>query len=216
MGKIEAILFDLDGVLVDTAKFHYQGWKRLADEIGIPFDEKANEKLKGVDRQNSLRLLVKKELPEDEMNRLCDRKNGYYLELVSTLKPEDLLPGVLRLLDEIDAAGLKKAVCSSSKNTKTILEKTGLNKRFRAIVDGNDLHKGKPDPEIFLLGAERLKVRPEVCLVVEDAEVGVESGLRAGMYVLGIGDKTQLGKADLVTKDLSKITLEQILEIAKR
>lgn len=215
MIDIKAVLFDLDGVLVDTAKFHYQGWKRLADELDIPFDEKANERLKGVDRRNSLLRLVGHPLPEDEIQKLCDRKNGYYVALISTLTPSDLLPGVPELLDDLDKEGFKKAICSSSKNAKAILEKVGITGRFDAVVDGNDLTRGKPDPQIFLLGAERLKMEPSQCVVVEDAEVGIEAARCAGMLAVGVGNPESLSKANLILSDLKGTSAQTFLKLAQ-
>jgi len=211
----KAVIFDLDGVIVDTALFHYKGWKRLADELKVPFDEQANEKLRGVPRRESLLAMLGYNPGEAKSKEYTDRQNAYSLEMVNTLKPADTLPGVLPILDGLKKDGYKIAVASSSKNAKLVLKLIGLDKAFHAVVDGNDIVKGKPDPELFLKAAARLKVEPVNCLVVEDAESGIDAAIAAGMHALGLGKPDYLPRAERVVSGLDKIdvaAMERMLE----
>lgn len=188
--KTEAVIFDLDGVIVATDDCHYRAWKRLTGEEGIYFDAEINRRLRGVGRMDSLAIILEKAertyYPE-EIKALADRKNAYYRQFVQELTPDCILPGVMVILTELRKKGIKIAVGSSSKNTPLILERIGLKDYFDVVVDGNDLTKSKPDPEVFLLAAERLPVAPSHCVVVEDADAGVEAALAAGMRVIGVG-----------------------------
>ncbi len=218
---IHAILFDLDGVITDTAEYHYRAWQELADAEGIPFDRAANEKLRGVSRRESLRLLLNGRTitPEQEEAWLA-RKNRRYQELLQQLTPADLLSGVAALLDEIRQAGLKTAIVSASHNTPTVLDRLQIADRFDVVIAGPEANAGpgrnrpKPAPDLFLLAAERLGVAPWACLVVEDAESGVEGARQAGMVTVGLGPTERVGAADLVLPNLAGVTLAQLLYAA--
>ncbi len=202
-----AIIFDLDGVLVDTAKLHYKAWKQLADEIAIPFDEAANEGLKGVSRMDSLKILLggRKHFPSEEMVELTERKNQYYLKYVETLSQKDLLPGALDILAIVRYKGLKTALASASRNAKNIINRVGILSFFDVVVDGNDIVNGKPDPELFLKTSEYLEIVPSHCVVIEDAAVGIQAAKRAGMYAIGIGKPEILEEADMVIRHLDEL-----------
>ena len=210
--KLKAAIFDLDGVLVDTAKYHYEAWKKIADELNIPFDPEKNEALKGLSRRDSLDALLSlgnKTYSETEKDKLCDQKNEYYLESIRQVSPKDLLPGVDELLLELKEKKIPLAIGSSSKNARVIIEKLGIKNYFTAIVDGNDLTKAKPDPQVYLLAGEDLKVRPESCVVFEDGYVGIVAAKRAGMVAVGLGSVQTLKEADYYfenLKDTKKIT----------
>jgi beta-phosphoglucomutase len=211
-----AVIFDLDGVIVSTDEFHYQGWQRLADEEGVYFDRQINERLRGVSRMASLEILLEKSrrvYSDDEKGGLAARKNGYYRELLKQLSPADILPGAMEVMDELKRRGVKVAVGSSSRNSPTILERIGLGEYFDATSDGNDISKSKPDPEVFLIAAERLGVPPGECLVVEDAEAGVEAALRGGMKALGVGFAAGDDRAHRTAKDLASISVDEMLAI---
>ncbi len=185
-----AVIFDLDGVIVSTDDCHYRAWKRMADEEGIYFDEVINQRLRGVSRMDSLEIILEKATrtySPDEKKKLADRKNGYYRQLIQELTPDRILPGVMSILEGLRKEGFKVAVGSSSKNAPLILERIGLKETFDVVVGGNDITKSKPDPEVFLLAAERLKVDPAHCVVVEDADAGIEAALAADMRVIGVG-----------------------------
>jgi len=213
MDTKKAVIFDLDGVIVDTAVFHYQGWKRLADELNVPFDVQANEKLRGVPRRESLLALLGYNPGEEKIKEYTDRKNQYYLELVSTLKPGNLLPGAGELLKGLRQAGFKVALASSSKNAKLVLGKIGIAAAFDAIVDGNEIIHGKPAPELFIKAGWKLNVEPVNCLVVEDAESGIEAGIAAGMHTLGVGNPASLSRAERVVSSLAEIDVEGVREL---
>ena len=199
--KYKACLFDLDGVLVDTAIYHFQAWKNLGKNFDYELTEEQNEKLKGISRVASLdRILTfaQKEASQEEKNKWLIEKNENYLELISNMNPSEILPGVLDFLQEIKAQGYLIALGSASKNAEVILRKTGLISWFDAIIDGNHVQKSKPDPEVFLKGADALGVSPENCIVFEDASAGIEAAKRAGMKAIGIGDPSILEGADQV------------------
>ncbi|MFH0952874.1 MAG: beta-phosphoglucomutase [Verrucomicrobiota bacterium] len=207
----KGVIFDLDGVIVNTAKYHYLGWKRLADELGVPFDEKKNERLKGVSRRDSLILLLGYTPDEGKIQEWCDRKNGYYLDFISKIDRGDLLPGALELIQEIrNAPGWKQAIASASKNTKLILKRLDIASLFDTIVDGHDFERTKPDPEVFVKAAARLHLPPERLVVVEDAEAGVRAAKAAGMLAIGLGRPDVLKQADLVVSDLAHVRLARI------
>ena len=215
--SINAFLFDLDGVIVDTAIYHYQAWKRLANELGFDISEEFNEGLKGVSRTDSLDLILAHgglSLPDEKKTELATQKNEWYLELVSRMTPNDILPGVPAFFAQVRQAGLKTALGSVSKNAPMILARIGMTDAFDAIIDGNKISKGKPDPEVFTKGAEELGVSAAECVVFEDAVAGVEAGKRAGMFVVGIGTPDVLTKADMVALSLEKLTVEEILKQA--
>ena len=197
---IKAVIFDLDGVLVSTDKMHYRAWKKIADEMGIPFDEFVNNRLRGVSRMESLEIILEKytgnPLSQKEKEELAQRKNEYYRELLSSMTPDDVMSDVRDTFMMIKAKGYKVAIGSSSKNTKYILERIGLIDEFDAISDGTNITKSKPDPEVFLKAAEYVDEKPEDCLVVEDAEAGIDAGIAAGMRTAAIGEAIYCGKSD--------------------
>ncbi len=185
---LKAVIFDLDGVITDTAEYHYRAWKRLADEEGLPFTRADNEQLRGVSRRESLRRLLKgRELPEPRMQELMARKNGYYRASLEQVTPDDLLPGVTRLLDALDRANIRYAVASASRNAPDVVERLGIAGRLAALVDGSSVTRQKPAPDLFRCAAARLGVAPAECLVVEDAAAGIEAALAAGMPALALG-----------------------------
>lgn len=209
MKKEIAFIFDLDGVIVDTAKYHYLAWRNLANTLGFDFTEAQNELLKGVSRVKSLEILLsigKVNLSEEKKQVLLLQKNKEYLEYVNKMTSEEILPGVNDLLNFLEINDIKYALGSASKNAPLILGKVGLLNRFTAIVDGNDVSKAKPDPEVFLIGAKKLGINPENCVVVEDAIAGIEAANAAKMISIGIGDANVLNEADYVFKDMTAIT----------
>ncbi|MDD3721048.1 MAG: beta-phosphoglucomutase [Lutibacter sp.] len=209
MKKELAFIFDLDGVIVDTAKYHYLAWRNLANVLGFDFTEEQNELLKGVSRVKSLEILLsigKVNLSEAKKQEFLLQKNKEYLEYVNKMTSEEILPGVNDLLNFLELNDIKYALGSASKNAPLILEKVGLLNRFTAIVDGNDVSKAKPDPEVFLIGAKKLEMKPENCVVVEDAIAGIQAANAAKMISIGIGDTNVLHEADYVFKDLTAIT----------
>ncbi|MBP1668041.1 MAG: Beta-phosphoglucomutase [Bacteroidetes bacterium] len=211
---IRAVIFDLDGVIVSTDEFHYQGWQRLADEEGIYFDRKTNERLRGVSRLESLEIILEKadrNYSREEKAEMAERKNNYYRDLLHTLTPDDVFPGVMEMLKELKEKGIKIAIGSSSKNTPSILQKIGMESSFDAVSDGNQIKRSKPDPEVFLLAASKLQIPPGQCLVVEDADAGVEAAINAGMKCLAVGSASANPKAHLRANNLNEITVEQIL-----
>ena len=186
---IKAVIFDLDGVIVSTDDCHYEAWKKLADEEGIYFDRKINDRLRGVSRMASLEIVLErseKVYTDKEKAELAERKNNYYKEFIKKLTPNDILAGVMENLEELKKNGIKIAIGSSSKNTPIILKQIGLDTYFDAVSDGNNITKSKPDPEVFLKAAEMLKIPPENCLIVEDADAGIEAGKCAGMNTLSV------------------------------
>ncbi|GAO29483.1 beta-phosphoglucomutase [Geofilum rubicundum] len=210
---IKACLFDLDGVIVDTAKYHFIAWKQLAREMGFDFTEQDNERLKGVSRMASLDILLEiggVTKTEQEKEELAHRKNEHYVSFITQMKPDEILPGAREFLLACKDAGLATALGSASKNAMTILNRLELNDLFDAIIDGTHTSKAKPDPEVFLKGAEALAADPENCVVFEDAEAGVEAALAAGMYCVGIGSSEVLNKAHLIIEGLHQMTLDQL------
>lgn len=206
--KIEAVIFDLDGVIVSTDECHYRAWKKTADEEGIYFDRKINDRLRGVSRMDSLEIVLERAerlYTDEEKVELAERKNNYYKEYIKKLTKDDILNGVNENLAELKENGIKVAIGSSSKNTPDILKYIGLDNYFDAVSDGNNITKSKPDPEVFLKAADMLGVPYEKCLVVEDADSGIEAGKRAGMYTLAVNNAKG---ADYSLADLSagKIT----------
>ncbi len=205
---IQAFIFDLDGVLTDTAEYHFLAWKQLATQLGIEFSRADNELLKGVDRMGSLELILQlgqKQLSLDDKLMLAEQKNAEYLKLVETMSPADLFPGVLPLFSSLKAAGVKTALASASKNAALVLQKLCIPDLFDYVADSNLIKNGKPDPEIFLTCAQALGVAPELCIGVEDAPAGVTAIKAAGMYALGIGEAHALTQADLVIPAISAL-----------
>ena len=212
----KGFIFDLDGVIVDTAKYHFLAWRNLANSLGFEFTEAHNELLKGVSRVRSLEILLKignVELTDNEKQTLLVKKNTEYLQYVNKMTADEILPGIIELLAFLDKNNIKYVLGSASKNAPLILEKVGLLNRFTAIVDGNDVSKAKPDPEVFLIGAKKLNMKPEDCIVVEDAIAGVEAANAAKMMSIGIGDAKLLSEANYVLADTSDFTTEFIKKI---
>jgi beta-phosphoglucomutase len=210
---IKACIFDLDGVIVDTAHYHFVAWQRLARELGITFTEKENERLKGVSRMRSLEIILEIggiELSEEEKEKLALRKNGWFVEYINAIKPEEVFSGVPELLQSIRSKGIKVGLASSSKNADTVLRLLGIGNMFDAIVDGTMIVNTKPDPEIFLLAASKLGVVPSDCVVFEDAEAGVEAAIAAGMKCVGVGLPGQLSTANEVVRNTADFQLADL------
>lgn len=216
MTTIKACIFDLDGVIVDTAIYHYKAWKRLANSMGFDFTEHQNEQLKGVSRVRSLELIlgwggITKTAAEQEA--LATQKNTWYVDMISHMQPDEILPGAREFVQACRDAGIKTALGSASKNSTMILEKINMVSLFDAVIDGNKVSKAKPDPEVFLKGAEAVGVNPAQCVVFEDAIAGIEAALAGGMKAVGIGSADVLGEADLVISGLNEMTLGKLTEL---
>lgn len=215
MPTVQACLFDLDGVIVDTAQYHYLAWRQLANQLGFDLTLEQNELLKGISRMESLDIILEiggVKLDEAEKTKLATEKNLRYLELCKQITPDDALPGVRDFLDELRADSIKVGLGSASKNAKTILTNLDMLTYFDTIVDGNRVTKGKPDPQVFLMGAEDLSVAPEHCIVFEDAVAGVQSGNAAGMFTIGIGEQSVLNEADIVIKGFDGVSVDDLFE----
>lgn len=211
-----AFLFDLDGVLVDTARFHFDAWRKLAQELGGDFTHEQNEQLKGVSRRESLMKILEWcqiELTEDQIGHYMNMKNEWYLELVKTLTPNDILPGAKAFLENARALGVKTALGSASKNAPLILKQLHIDHLLDAVIDGNTVVHSKPHPEVFLKGAEATSTQPERCVVFEDAISGVAAAKAGNMKCVGIGEPEMLSDADVVVASLSKITVEEALDL---
>ena len=209
---IRAFIFDLDGVITDTAEYHFRSWKRLADEEGIPFTRQDNEALRGVSRRESLnRMLKGRPIDEATAQAWMERKNGYYITLLNDITPANLLPGALNLLDEAHAAGILIGLGSASKNARPALERLGIADKFDAIGDGYSVVNTKPAPDLFIWTAGRLGVSPTQAVVFEDAEAGVAAALTGGFWAVGIG-AADVGKAHIVLPGLADAHAAQIVE----
>lgn len=210
---MKAFIFDLDGVLVSTDKYHYQAWKKMADDEDIYFDEKINDRLRGVSRMASLGIVLERagrQYTEEEKVALANKKNDLYKDLLKNLTPADRLAGVTETLEKLRAEGFLLAVGSSSKNTPTILDKIGYGGYFDAVSDGNNITKSKPDPEVFVKAAEMLKLPAEECFVVEDAKAGIDAAKAGGFVSVGIGDAAHYDKTDykiLTMSDILKLSI---------
>jgi beta-phosphoglucomutase len=214
--SIKGIIFDLDGVIVSTDEYHYQAWQQLADEENIYFDRHINERLRGVSRMASLDILLEKsqkQYTDPEKNEMATRKNGYYQLLLERLGPADILPGVMDFISAAKQKGIKIAIGSSSRNSPFILERIGLSDCFDATSDGNDITNSKPDPEVFLIAAQRLQLKPQQCLVVEDAATGIEAAIAADMFAMAVGTIVDDKRAHIHAPDLASITIEEILNL---
>ncbi|WP_235292561.1 beta-phosphoglucomutase [Portibacter lacus] len=205
--KIKAVIFDLDGVIVDTAKYHYLAWKSLADQLGIPFSERENENLKGISRMDSLNFILSlgdvQYMSQDDKMKLAISKNLHYLELITDLNREDILPGTLEWIQECKDNNIKIALGSASKNARRILESLDLIDQFDVIIDGTNTTKTKPDPQVFELAAKGLGVKASESVVIEDAYKGLEAAKNGGFYSIGIGDPEILNIADINLRSLS-------------
>lgn len=212
VSKIAGFIFDLDGVITDTAEYHYRGWKRLADEEGLPFTREENEHLRGISRRESLMLILKdRTFPEEKVQEMMARKNGYYLQFIKEISPRDLLPGARELLEEIRAAGLKNALGSASKNAKEVLDRLGIRSLFDAISDGHSVERQKPAPDLFLHAARQLDLPPAECVVVEDAAAGIEAAKAGGFHSIGLGPRERVGGAEAVFPSLAGVGLPALL-----
>lgn len=209
MKTCKAIIFDLDGVLVFTDHYHYLAWKKLADRLGIYFDEDINNRLRGVSRMASLEIILERntgrELSLKEKTALAEEKNGYYRELLRQMTPDSVAPQVRETLSRLRGRGYRLAIGSSSKNTRTILERTNLLDAFDAVSDGNNITRSKPDPEVFLKAAQFLGVCPQACAVVEDARAGIDAALAGGMLAVGIGEAAQYAKTQKPIRDFQEL-----------
>lgn len=204
----QGAIFDLDGVIVDTAKYHFQAWKRLAQELRFDFTESDNERLKGVSRARSLEILLeigKVDIGNDLKQAMLSLKNDWYLEFIYKMPKEEILPGTREYIEGLRARGVKVALGSASKNAPLILERLEITDLFEVIVDGNSVTEAKPAPDVFLQAAEALGIEPSNCVVFEDAEAGVEAAHRARMKAVGIGTPANLPDADYHIKDLSEL-----------
>lgn len=215
--NLKAVIFDLDGVITDTAEYHYLAWKALGEEVGVPFTREFNEELKGVSRMDSLEKILalgnkQSDFTQKEKESMAQRKNEHYVRLIEGITPTDILPGIQELIAEIKNNGYKLGLASVSKNAFSVMDKLELTGQFDVIVDAAKIKKGKPDPEIFLTGAHMLGVQPEECLGIEDAAAGVDSIKGAGMFAVGIGNKETLAKADLIYNSTAEVTLDVITE----
>lgn len=216
MSKIKACIFDLDGVIVDTATYHYQAWRRLANELGFDFTLEQNEELKGISRIDSLKKILgwgALNKNEDEMQSLAQLKNTWYVEMITKMTPDEILPGAKEFLELVRSKGYLTALGSASKNSELILHRIGLMNLFDALVDGNKVTKSKPDPEVFLIGASELKVKSEECVVFEDAIAGIEAAKAGSMKAVGIGNADVLKEADLVVAGLYEMTIEKMEDL---
>ena len=209
---IKGIIFDLDGVLTDTAEYHYRGWKRLADKEGIPFTREDNELLRGIPRRESLMLILKNRIyPEEKILEMMERKNNYYLEFIREVSPKDLLPGARELLEEIRRVGLRSALGSASKNAPDVVRRLGIENLLDAISDGNSVARQKPAPDLFLHAARQLNLKPEECVVVEDAAAGIEAARAGGFHMVGLGPPERVGQADVMFPSLEGVHLDMLL-----
>jgi beta-phosphoglucomutase len=214
---VQGLIFDLDGVITDTAELHFRAWKRLADEEGIPFDRKANEALRGISRRESLKLvLAGRKVSEEKAQELMDRKNRYYRQSLASLNAQDILPGALELLDAARQRGLALALASASKNAREVIDRLGIADRFDAIADGNTVAKAKPAPDLFLAAAKMLHQAPAACVVFEDATEGVAAAHAGGMRAVGIGPQERVGEAEMVVSGLDKLTLDEVLDLRRQ
>jgi beta-phosphoglucomutase len=212
--KYDGVIFDLDGVIVDTAKYHFLAWKKLADRLDINFTKEDNERLKGVSRMASLEIILEiggKDFPLEEKKRLTDIKNEWYLEYVNQMDASEILPGSLDVINKLKELGVKIAIGSASRNAPTILKRVGLEKEFDYIADGNKVSKAKPDPEVFELAADELGVAYDRCIVFEDSEAGIEAANKLNMLSIGVGAQENLPASDMIIKDLSEFDIQKVM-----
>jgi len=217
MAKIRACIFDLDGVIVDTAKYHYLAWKRLAkEELGFDFKIEDNERLKGVSRMDSLDILLEignTKIDDGEKLILADKKNKWYREYILKMDDSEILPGVLEFMKDLKKYGIKMALGSASKNAITILRQINMVSYFDAIIDGTKVLKAKPDPQVFLLGAKELGVRPNESVVFEDSIAGIEAAKRGNMFAIGVGKKQVLDLADMVIARMDEMNVDVLFSL---
>jgi beta-phosphoglucomutase len=217
--KLEACIFDLDGVIVNTAKYHFLAWKRLADDLDIPFTEKDNERLKGVSRMDSLEIILEIggiKIDTSKKEEYAALKNKWYVDYIKKMTPDEILPGAFEFITELKSEKISIALGSASKNTPLILNRVHLNHLFDAVVDGNIIHKAKPDPAVFLKAAEMIDKDPGQCVVFEDAVAGVQAALNAGMICIGVGSESVLSEAHMVVNGLFEMNLDRFHDLGKR
>lgn len=214
--RTAACIFDLDGVIVDTARYHFLAWKRLTDNLGIHFTEEDNERLKGVSRMASLEIILEiGNIKTDDTTKVkyAALKNKWYKDFISKMTPDEILPGSLNFIKELKAENIRVAIGSASKNTPMILKRVGILELFDAVADGNIVSKAKPDPEVFIKAAEMVNVKPGRCVVFEDAVAGIQAALNAGMMCIGVGSPLILTKAHFVVPGLKEMNLGKLLTI---
>ncbi len=215
--EIKAFIFDLDGVLTDTAKYHYEAWKKITDKMGLKFDLKDNERLKGVSRQRSIEIILEingkaQEYSEKEKIIIAEKKNKEYVDLIHQVNPDDILPGILIFLEEAKKRGIKLAVASASRNAETVLTRLQIQDKFDYIADASKIVHTKPDPEVFLDCAKNLGISPDACIGFEDAQAGIEAIHAAGMYAVGIGVDIEREHPDLMLKKTDELDCQVILD----
>jgi len=218
MMRTAACIFDLDGVIVDTARYHFLAWKRLTDQLGIHFTEEDNERLKGVSRMASLEIILgigNRKVNERQKLEYATLKNSWYIDYISKMTPNEVLPGCLTFIEELKNANVRVAIGSASKNTPMILEKIGIRDLFDAVADGNIVREAKPNPEVFIKAAEMVGIKPGKCVVFEDAVAGVQAALNAGMMCIGVGSPKILRKAHFVVPGLNEMNLAKLISIEK-
>jgi beta-phosphoglucomutase len=212
----KAIIFDLDGVIVDTAKYHFMAWKKIANDLGFDFTEAQNELLKGVSRVQSLEYLLEIgniKLSFEEKEKLLHSKNEHYLSLISKMDETEMLKGIPVLLEKLQQSKIPFALGSASKNARLILDSLHLTNQFAAIVDGNEVTKAKPDPEVFLLAAQKMGYEPKNCVVIEDSKAGIQAANIVGMISVGIGDEMVLGESKYLLHSTEQLTYEFLMSI---
>lgn len=211
--KIRACIFDLDGVIVDTAKYHFQSWQKLASKLDFSFSENDNERLKGISRMDSLNIILDiagKTFSTKEKEEFCELKNNWYRELISNIPESDILPGMRSFLNHLQSEKIKIGLGSASKNARPVLTALNLSKYFDCIVDGTNVKKSKPDPEVFTLGAELLGVSPKHTVVFEDARKGLEAALKGGFFPIGVGTPELLPEAAIHLETFEGLTIEKL------
>jgi len=216
--QIGACIFDLDGVIVDTARYHFLAWKRLTDQLGIHFTIEDNERLKGVSRMASLEIILEignRKPDERKKHEYAALKNNWYIDYIRKMTPDEILPGSLGFIKELRNANIRVALGSASKNTPMILERVGILELFDAVADGNNVSKAKPDPEVFTKAANMVGVKPGNCVVFEDAVAGVQAALNAGMSCIGVGSPKVLTEAHFVVSGLNELTLSKLISLEK-
>lgn len=214
--EYKGLLFDLDGVLADTAKYHFLAWREIAGELGIEFTIKDNERLKGVSRERSFEIVLEvgnKTMAKEEQKKYCERKNERYLSYIQKMEADEILPGVREFLEDARKKGYLISLGSASKNSALILDRLNITHYFDAVIDGTKVTKAKPDPEVFVKGAEALGLPCNSCIVFEDAEAGIEAAHRGGMKAIGVGTKENLPEADIVIPGFSGLTVDDILKL---
>ena len=214
MAEIKGFIFDLDGVITDTAEYHYLGWKKLAEEEGLAFDREFNEKFRGVSRMECLDLLLEandRKVTPEERKELAERKNNYYREYLKSISEDNLLEGIEEILQRVKTDGYKMAIASASKNTKIVVNKLDIKDMFDTISDGYSVKNSKPAPDLFLHTAEKMDLKPAECVVFEDAEAGIDAALAANMTAVGIGPDSRVGHAHYRFDSVKDIDLDEII-----